>query len=150
MAEEGHEVRKKTAKYMKHAFCGLIHNFTCMNSNLCFHVPGKFVRPLSNRITVFAGASFHVRFTCQPVGPTSKAASQPAQSVQPASQQASQPAQPASHPASHPAKQPAEPAQPAAFKRRPKEYIQTVLCAVHVSDMFILRSLAAATDYLLR
>ena len=140
---------------MKHAFCGLIHNFTCMNSNFVFHVSGthrgQFLRPLSNKTTVFAGASFHVFFTCgdqkkfswpasqsarqagrpgQPARPASKAASQPAQSVQPASQQASQPAQLATQPAS----QTTSPASPTGRlpEASKKLYTDSIMCSTCV------------------
>ena len=144
---------EKTTKYMKHAFCGLIHNFTCMNSNLFFSRVGPIcATPLEQNhcfCRCVVSRAFHVRgkkvqLASQPVSqagrpgqPTrraSKAASQPAQSVQPASQQASQPASPASHPASQPRGQTTSPASPAGRLQETskKLYTDSIMCSTCV------------------
>ena len=155
---------------MKHAFCGLIHNFTCMNSNFLFHVSGPLLRPLSNRITVFAGASFHVRFTCgekkvqlasqpvsqagrqaRPAGQTSQQGSKPASPVspasQPASQAASQPSQPATQPATQPDNQPSQPSRPPSRDVQKIVYRQYYVQYMCLTCLYCVRSLLRPNNY---
>ena len=137
---------------MKHAFCGHIHNFTCMNSKKNFTCRANLCDP-SRTESLFLQVR---RFTCvsragkkrssasspasqpgrqagqasRPDQPARQQASQPSQSSQPASKPASQPSQPPSQPPS----QTTSPASPAGRLQETskKLYTDSIMCSTCV------------------